>query len=185
MKIGITGITGLIGSRVAALARERGHQIIGFSRHPERGGPGWRRLTRDQTPDVSGCDAILNLAGESVIGIWTPAKKRMIRESRVMATRNIVNAILDAPEPPRVLVNGSAIGFYGDTGDEPAGRMRGLGTRGIAARGDRDARGAFAHRSGARAGGRGPCRNASDLPPRPGREAGERPPVDVLGPHRR
>jgi uncharacterized protein (TIGR01777 family) len=128
MKIGITGITGLIGSRVAALARERGHQIIGFSRHPERGGPGWRRLTRDQTPDVSGCDAILNLAGESVIGIWTPAKKRMIRESRVMATRNIVNAILDAPEPPRVLVNGSAIGFYGDTGDEPADERAGRGS---------------------------------------------------------
>jgi uncharacterized protein (TIGR01777 family) len=117
MKIGITGITGLIGRRVAALARERGHEVIGFSRRPERGGPGWRRLSMVEVPDVSGCDAILNLAGESVIGLWTPGKQRRIRYSRVLVTRKIVTAIQAAREPPRVLVSGSAIGFYGNRRD--------------------------------------------------------------------
>jgi uncharacterized protein (TIGR01777 family) len=117
MKIGITGITGLIGRRVASLARERGHEVIGFSRHPEKEGPGWRRLSMIEVPDVSGCDAILNLSGESVIGLWTPGKQRMIRYSRVLVTRKIVTAIQATPEPPRVLVSGSAIGFYGNRRD--------------------------------------------------------------------
>jgi uncharacterized protein (TIGR01777 family) len=114
MRIGITGITGLIGRRVAALARERGHEVIGFSRNPERDGPGSRRLSMVEVPDVTGCDAILNLAGESVLGLWTPGKQRMIRYSRVLVTRKIVTAIQASADPPRVLVNGSAIGFYGD-----------------------------------------------------------------------
>jgi uncharacterized protein len=130
VKIGITGATGLIGRRVAALARERGHEVIGFSRNPERQGAGWRRFSTEEVPDVSGCDAILNLAGESVMGVWTAGKKRAIRESRVLATRRIVEGIRAAKEGPRVLVNGSAIGFYGDTGDrvtdERAGRGSGL-----------------------------------------------------------
>jgi hypothetical protein len=118
MRLGITGATGLIGRRVAALARQRGHEVIGFTRHPEGRGPEWRRFTTDEPPDVSGCDAILNLAGESVIGLWTPAKRRAIKESRVLATRRIVEAIQLARQAPRVLVNGSAIGIYGDTGDQ-------------------------------------------------------------------
>jgi uncharacterized protein (TIGR01777 family) len=115
MRIGITGVTGLIGRRIAALARERGHEVIGFSRNPKE--PGARRFRTDEVPDVTGCDAILNLAGETVIGPWTAAKRRAIRESRVMGTRRIVEAMLRAANPPRVLVNGSAVGIYGDTGD--------------------------------------------------------------------
>jgi uncharacterized protein (TIGR01777 family) len=117
MKIGITGAGGLIGRHVAALARERGHEVIGFTRDPEGRGPGWRHFSTSEPPDLKGCDAILNLAGESVIGLWTPGKRRKIRESRVLATRRIVEAMQSAAVPPRVLVNGSAIGFYGDTGD--------------------------------------------------------------------
>jgi len=117
MKIGITGVTGLIGRRVAALARERGHEVIGFTRRPERGGPGCRRFSTEEPPDVTGCDAILNLAGESVAGLWTPAKRRAIRLSRVLGTRRIVEAIARTSEPPPVLVSGSATGIYGDAGD--------------------------------------------------------------------
>jgi uncharacterized protein (TIGR01777 family) len=117
MKIGITGAGGLIGRHVAALALERGHEVIGFTRNPEGKGAGWRRFSPEEVPDVKGCDAILNLAGESVVGIWTGKKRREILESRVLATRRIVEAIHAAAVPPRVLVNGSAIGFYGDTGD--------------------------------------------------------------------
>jgi uncharacterized protein (TIGR01777 family) len=129
MKIGITGAGGLIGSHVAALARERGHEVIGFTRSPDGRGPSWRLFTTDEPPDVKGCDAILNLAGERVVGFWTPAKRRAIRESRILATRRIVEAMQAAPVPPRVLVNGSAIGFYGDTGDRALdeGSPRGRG----------------------------------------------------------
>ena len=115
MKIGITGITGLIGRRVAALARERGHEVIGFSRHPE--GTDRRRFSMEETPDLTGCDAIVNLAGASVAGLWTPARLRAIRESRVLGTQRIVEGIRRAKGDVRVLVNGSAIGIYADTGD--------------------------------------------------------------------
>jgi uncharacterized protein (TIGR01777 family) len=107
----------LIGRRVAALARERGHEVIGFTRYPERGGPECRRFNTEEVPDVTGCDAILNLAGESVAGLWTPAKRRAIRLSRVLGTRRIVEAIARTNEPPSVLVSGSATGIYGDAGD--------------------------------------------------------------------
>ena len=129
MKIGITGVTGLIGRRVAALARERGHGVIGFTRDPEKRGPEWRRFSTEERPDVTGCDAILNLAGESVVGLWTASKRRAIRESRVLGTRRMVEAIQAASEPPRVLVNGSAIGIYGDTKDmvTDEGARRGSG----------------------------------------------------------
>jgi uncharacterized protein (TIGR01777 family) len=118
MKIGITGAGGLIGSHVAALARERGHEVIGFTRKPEGRGPGWRHFSMEEPPDLKGCEAVVNLAGESVVGLWTASKRREIRESRVVATRRIVEAMQSAAVPPRVLVNGSAIGFYGDTGDQ-------------------------------------------------------------------
>jgi uncharacterized protein (TIGR01777 family) len=118
MKIGITGAGGLIGRHVVALARERGHEVIGFTRDPEGKGPGWRRFSLKEMPDLKGCEAVLNLAGESVVGLWTAKKRREIMESRVLATRRIVEAMQAAAVPPRVLVNGSAIGFYGDTGDE-------------------------------------------------------------------
>ena len=117
MRIGITGASGLIGSRLAALARERGHEVIAFSRNPHA--PGGRKFLPGQTPDVSGCDAIVNLAAEPVAGIWTQAKKRAIRDSRILGTRSIIEAINHAAHPPRVLVNASAVGYYGDTGENP------------------------------------------------------------------
>ena len=119
MKIGITGVTGLIGRHIAALARSRGHEVIRFARHPEQAGAGLRPFSIDQAPDVTGCDAIVNLAGESVVGLWTPAKRRAIRESRVLGTQRIVEAIQQAEKPPRILVSASATGFYGNTGDTP------------------------------------------------------------------
>ena len=86
-----------------------------------------RAFRVNEKPDLSGCDALIHLAGESVFGVWTPEKKRRILESRQIGTRQLVDAILTSEKPPRVLVSGSAIGFYGDTGetvtdeDSPAG----------------------------------------------------------------
>ncbi len=114
MKIGLTGATGFIGSRVAILAKERGHDVVPFSRNPQGSA---RRFSLDQPPDLSGLDAVVNLAGESIMGLWTAEKKRRIIESRGEGTRRIVEAIASMKERPAVLVNASAIGFYGDRGD--------------------------------------------------------------------
>jgi len=114
MKIGLTGATGFIGSRVTALAKEHGHEIVPFSRQPKGNA---RRFSLDEPPDLSGLDAVVNLAGESILGLWTKEKKRRIRDSRVQGTRRVVEAIGALKEKPVVLVNGSAIGFYGDRGD--------------------------------------------------------------------
>lgn len=76
-----------------------------------------RLFAPPKPPDLAGCDAVIHLAGESVLGVWTPAKKRRIVHSRLEGTRAVVEAIELARMPPEVLVSGSAIGFYGDSGD--------------------------------------------------------------------
>jgi hypothetical protein len=67
---------------------------------------------------VSGFDAVVHLAGESVVGRWTDAKKQRVRESRVQGTRNLAEALAAAPQRPRVFISASAIGYYGDRGEE-------------------------------------------------------------------
>ena len=114
MKIGITGFSGFIGSRVAELCRAGGHEVVGFSR---RSGAGTRLFDREKLPDLSDLDAVVNLAGESIMGLWTRNKKRAILESRILGTRQLVRAMAAGGQKPRVLVNASAIGFYGDTGE--------------------------------------------------------------------
>ncbi|WP_272941146.1 TIGR01777 family oxidoreductase [Chthoniobacter flavus] len=66
----------------------------------------------------SGCEAIIHLAAESPMGLWTPAKKKRIARSRIVGTRRVVEAIAAAEVKPEVLVCASAIGFYGDRGEE-------------------------------------------------------------------
>lgn len=122
MNIGITGVTGFIGAQLALEAKARGHRVIGYSRNPQPRGDvdEMRRFTLDAPPDLTDIDAIVHLAGESILGIWTPAKKRRIRDTRVAGTERIVEAIEASNSPPRVFVCGSAIGIYGDTGEEEA-----------------------------------------------------------------
>ncbi len=120
MTLGLTGASGFIGRRVIELALRRGHEVIAFTRSPEKeiAGCEMRRFSLDAVPEVRGCEALVHLAGEPVVGLWTAAKKRAIRESRVVGTRRMVEAIAAARERPEVLVSGSAIGFYGDRGEE-------------------------------------------------------------------
>jgi uncharacterized protein (TIGR01777 family) len=119
MKIGITGSSGFIGSHVIHAARERGHEIVAFSREPKPSSPEteMRKFSTGSTPDLSGLDAIVHLAGETIMGLWTPAKKRRILASRVEGTRRIVEALNTSPSPPGIFICGSAIGYYGDTGE--------------------------------------------------------------------
>lgn len=117
MKIGITGITGLIGRALSVRAAEKGHEVVGFSRRPNAiDVEGCREMRTMEPLSLNGLDAVVNLAGESIMGVWTRSKKERIRRSRVEVTRAVVEALRE-PGGPRVLVNGSAIGIYGDTGN--------------------------------------------------------------------
>jgi uncharacterized protein (TIGR01777 family) len=78
----------------------------------------WNPLTPLPPAAVSGFDAVVHLAGESVVGRWTDKKKNAIRDSRVLGTRHLIAALAQTEVKPRLLVCASAIGFYGDRGDE-------------------------------------------------------------------
>ena len=129
MKIGITGATGFIGKHVADLARERGHEPVAFSRDPKptKGFASTRRFTLDEKPDLSGLDAVVHLAGESIMGLWTADKKRRILASRVEGTRRIVESLEASPDSPAIFVCGSAIGYYGDAGEREVTESSPLG----------------------------------------------------------
>lgn len=120
-KVLITGSTGLIGRHLSAVLRARGDEVTGLTRSAAR--TGMRQW--DPTADfldpqvVSGFDAVAHLAGENIGDArWTEAKKLRIRESRVKGTRLLCEALARADVPPPVLVSASAVGYYGDRGDE-------------------------------------------------------------------
>lgn len=120
MTIGLTGATGFIGGHVLRIAAKRGHDVIAFTRTPQRhvsGAVETRAFSLEAGPDLRGCDAVIHLAAEPIIGLWTKSKRRRVVESRVVSTQRIVEGIAALPEKPEVLVNGSAIGFYGDSAD--------------------------------------------------------------------
>ena len=125
MNIGITGGTGFIGHAVRRALQEQGDSTVLFSR---REGAGRRPFSRTQPLDVSGCDGLVHLAGESILGLWTREKRRRILDSRVEGTRRLVEGIAAAPVRPRVLVSASAIGYYGDTGDRVVDETSPAGT---------------------------------------------------------
>jgi hypothetical protein len=119
MNIGITGATGFIGSRVAQLAREGGHRVIAYSRHPARS-PQFdecRAFSLETLPDLSELDAIVHLAGETIMGRWTTGKKQRIRDSRVQGTLRVAESLQAMGDRAPTFVCGSAIGYYGDTAD--------------------------------------------------------------------
>ena len=125
MKIGIIGATGYIGSRLRAATLASGHEVVCFSRN-ER--PGFRQFSLDAVPDFSGLDAIVNLAGESILGLWTRQKKEKILRSRVDTTRQVLEGMSRLPDGPRILINASAIGYYGETGENLATETSPAGT---------------------------------------------------------
>lgn len=115
MKVGVTGATGFIGSRLSRYLSEKGHTVVKFSRRPTRTNGSTVGLN-SQTLD--GLNAVVHLAGERIVGRWTAAKKMLIRESRGEGTRILSQMLVDLPVPPKVLITASAIGFYGDRGEE-------------------------------------------------------------------
>lgn len=123
MNIGIIGARGYVGSRLGKMASAAGHSVTRFSRES---GEGFRRVPPTGPLDVSGLDAVVNLAGEPILGLWTNTKRRAILESRVETTRRIVESLRHGG--PQVLVNASAIGFYGDTGEQEVDESSPAGT---------------------------------------------------------
>lgn len=121
MRVGITGASGLIGSALAAALRERGDEPVPFVRRPPQPGEiEWRPTEgRLDAADLAQLDAVVNLAGAGIGDHrWTDDYRRQLIASRTAGTNLLAEAIAGAADAPAVLVNASAIGYYGDRGDE-------------------------------------------------------------------
>ncbi|MBL8774598.1 MAG: TIGR01777 family oxidoreductase [Acidimicrobiales bacterium] len=122
MDIAITGSTGLIGEALRTRLLADGHRVVRVVRHAPEGpdeirwDPGAGRLAAS---DLDGLDAVVHLAGEGIAEKrWTPAQKDRILTSRTAGTTLLAERLAEAGDGPRVLISGSAIGWYGDRGDE-------------------------------------------------------------------
>ncbi len=122
MKIAISGSKGFVGSALSAALVEKGHTAIPIIRPVSQGTKGtesWERVVYDpvggtiDSQALSGVDAVIHLAGESIAGYWTAAKRRRLIHSRVDSTRLIARTIASSSRKPLILITASAIGFYG------------------------------------------------------------------------
>ncbi len=117
--VAITGGTGMIGTALTWLLRTGGHTVRWITRRPDgqRGDIGWNPDAGTLDPRaLAGVDAVVHLAGANVGERWTPPHRAEILNSRVAGTRTLVTAMRAMVKPPEVLVSGSAVGYYGDTG---------------------------------------------------------------------
>ncbi|HET9468486.1 MAG TPA: NAD-dependent epimerase/dehydratase family protein, partial [Vicinamibacterales bacterium] len=129
MKIVLAGGSGFLGSALSRALRRDGQDVTVLTRSPAPTTTSDPRLSFvPWTPDgtvgtwasaVNGADIVVNLAGESIAASrWSAAQKDKLRESRILATRSLTSAIRQAARPPAAFVSGSAVGYYGDRGDE-------------------------------------------------------------------
>jgi uncharacterized protein (TIGR01777 family) len=149
MKIVIAGGSGFLGSPLAEMYAEDGHDVrvltrslmSGDTRHdPGTGVPGITRVgwapdgrTGPWASTLDGAAAAVNLAGESIAdGRWTPQRKAKLRDSRILSTRSLATAIAASANPPSVLISGSGVDYYGRGGDTPRTEESGPGTTWLA-----------------------------------------------------
>lgn len=120
LRIAVTGATGMLGSALTPVLSSAGHRVIPVSRHVLPGGIVWDPLDgKLNAADLDGIDAVIHLAGESLAeGRWTADRKTVLRQSRTASTRLLASAMASRPKPPAVLICASAIGIYGNRGDE-------------------------------------------------------------------
>lgn len=120
-RILISGASGLIGSGLVPCLRSQQNEVVSLVRR-EPASPAevrWDPMREISPQLVSGFDAVIHLSGETVAGFWSATKKKRIRDSRVITTRNLVQAMTRAGRPPSSFICASAIGYYGRRGDEP------------------------------------------------------------------
>jgi uncharacterized protein (TIGR01777 family) len=119
-RILVTGVSGPIGAALLPSLQSGGTQIVRLVRGAAKNAEqiSWDPLAPLSPMAVSGFDAVIHLAGESVVGRWTDAKKKAIRDSRVLGTQSLATALANSDAKPGVLVCASAVGFYGNRGDE-------------------------------------------------------------------
>ncbi|WP_318203926.1 TIGR01777 family oxidoreductase [Streptomyces sp. SCL15-4] len=130
-RIAVAGASGLIGGALVRSLTADGHEVVRLVRRAPRGPDEVRwdpERGRVDAAGLAGCEVVVNLAAAGVGDRrWTPEYKRVLRDSRVLGTAALAEAVASLPKPPRAFLNGSAIGFYGDTGervvdeDAPAG----------------------------------------------------------------
>jgi len=133
MVILLSGASGFIGTRVADSLRADGHRVIALTGRPARGDSVWWDAARGEIDRDALARArpeiVVNLAGENIAQRWTPARRQNIRRSRVNGTQALVAALAALEARPRVLVSGSAVGYYGaQRGDELLDERSGAGT---------------------------------------------------------
>jgi len=128
-KVIVTGATGFIGKALCFRLEREGYKVVALSRNPEKGKKLFgSRATVDRWDDANasewmenaeGAYAIINLAGENIgSGRWTPQRKQAILQSRLDAGKAVVEAVESASVKPRVVVQASAVGFYGSRGND-------------------------------------------------------------------
>jgi uncharacterized protein (TIGR01777 family) len=120
LRVAVTGATGLLGSALIPFLTTGGHTVMPVVRgRPRAGQIGWDPAAGRLDPEqLEGVDAVIHLAGENVGTRWTRERKQRIAESRVQGTRLLSETLAKLRRPPKVLVSASAIGVYGDRGDE-------------------------------------------------------------------
>ena len=122
MKIVVSGATGLIGSSLVSFLQEKGHEVHKLVR--SRANLGENEIAWDPDHGVidssflKGMDAMIHLAGENILGRWTEAKKEKIWKSRVEGTRQLCEVLSALQHPPSIFISASAIGYYGNRGEE-------------------------------------------------------------------
>jgi uncharacterized protein (TIGR01777 family) len=133
MRILITGGTGLIGSRLCKALLAEGHQLTVLSRHPETvsvkcGAQVQAMATLDEWRPEQTFDAVINLAGEPIVdAYWSAKRKQVLRDSRIAVTEKLVQRIAAATQKPAVLLSGSAVGYFGNRGDEELNEVASAG----------------------------------------------------------
>ena len=129
MRILVSGARGLVGSALVPLLAAGGHRVVRLVRTESADAQTsirddatvvWDPQAGDVRPDAfEGFDAVIHLAGENIAsGRWTDGRKRRIRDSRVVGTRRLCEVLAQSAQPPKVFLCASAIGYYGDRGDE-------------------------------------------------------------------
>ncbi len=132
LRVLISGASGLIGSALSAHLKGAGHEVHALVRRkPDeaQGEVGWNPYAGVlDSSRLEGFDAVVHLAGDSIAARWTEARRKSIRDSRVRGTKMLAEVVSLLPNKPKVFVSASAIGFYGDRGNEELTERSPIGT---------------------------------------------------------